>query len=640
MSGSGAVTAQFVRERALVFDFSDLAYEVSSENYVRLEDAQGRARRSVDKVTFDYGISFQQSDKGRTATCRLSYAIADLDGPALMQNVKNQDCLDIWITVKNIKSCTVEGDAGVAALLPLAVHAISLRKFKLTLDVRESKKKISRDTVRTSVGVHLTARVSRAPESTIGTYFEVTRKLLEKEGDDQKARTPSLESCKIQTLSFGGRLGIGIWPRADLTEEQRTQEVGSNFAVRYSIHDSSVFTREALVTHKILGAEEAVWEFSVLGKIPRCNAPIVGFLNNPFHGDMGDFVLESERPIKLLPMHNDVLGTAQLRAIDTFKADLDELSKEFFTGGTAARKIRLPINALFLSDVAYDASSNILEGQTRPTLSQQSVDLNESQNAAVSDAFKYKMLFIWGPAATGKSTVMAMIAILKMQLGRKVLLTATRNVAVDALLGRSQEIGETQKKEFVFVRVYPWSATTRQYLEELPVFNDPCTLDNRRVALAQRLKYRDWVMSRKRLLETGSVGDKVATDKFRRTMAALTREVMDNADAAFCTTSMLTSGALVWKERKKIGGKMEEVRCNWPAKTIIFDEMACSNPAEYLIAVTAFNEDVEDITAGGDHLQLDSHVETEEAKQAWQKPCLFETGVKRYPSQTLNVSYR
>jgi len=64
-------------------------------------------------------------------------------------------------------------------------------------------------------------------------------------------------------------------------------------------------------------------------------------------------------------------------------------------------------------------------------------DLNEQQRQAVIQAFEHIVSLVWGPAATGKSHVLAKIIIMAMQDRKeRILATASQNVAVDALFDK------------------------------------------------------------------------------------------------------------------------------------------------------------------------------------------------------------
>ena len=60
--------------------------------------------------------------------------------------------------------------------------------------------------------------------------------------------------------------------------------------------------------------------------------------------------------------------------------------------------------------------------------------LNPSQNAAVAKALSQRALFVWGPPGTGKTRTLAALAANLLKGGKRVLLTAMSNAALDNLL--------------------------------------------------------------------------------------------------------------------------------------------------------------------------------------------------------------
>jgi DNA replication ATP-dependent helicase Dna2 len=61
-------------------------------------------------------------------------------------------------------------------------------------------------------------------------------------------------------------------------------------------------------------------------------------------------------------------------------------------------------------------------------------DLNTSQKEAIEKALNQKVTFFWGPPGTGKTKTMGALAASLIQSGKRVLLTALSNMALDQLL--------------------------------------------------------------------------------------------------------------------------------------------------------------------------------------------------------------
>ncbi len=62
------------------------------------------------------------------------------------------------------------------------------------------------------------------------------------------------------------------------------------------------------------------------------------------------------------------------------------------------------------------------------------ISLNESQKNAIIKSLNQNVTFIWGPPGTGKTKTMGVIAAVLIKMGKKVILTALSNKALDQLL--------------------------------------------------------------------------------------------------------------------------------------------------------------------------------------------------------------
>jgi DNA replication ATP-dependent helicase Dna2 len=67
-------------------------------------------------------------------------------------------------------------------------------------------------------------------------------------------------------------------------------------------------------------------------------------------------------------------------------------------------------------------------------------DLNASQKEGIEKALGQKVTFFWGPPGTGKTKTMAALAASLIQKGKRVLLTALSNMALDQLLLSTKEM--------------------------------------------------------------------------------------------------------------------------------------------------------------------------------------------------------
>ena len=76
-------------------------------------------------------------------------------------------------------------------------------------------------------------------------------------------------------------------------------------------------------------------------------------------------------------------------------------------------------------------------------------ELNQSQLSALTAALRNKVCFIWGPPGTGKTKILGLIALILMEKGERVLITAHTNRAADnallAIVKAMRELGYEEK---------------------------------------------------------------------------------------------------------------------------------------------------------------------------------------------------
>ncbi len=104
-----------------------------------------------------------------------------------------------------------------------------------------------------------------------------------------------------------------------------------------------------------------------------------------------------------------------------------ELHRYLFDFLEGQRDIENPFLAGILVNDTPDAISPIVEPAEFP-------DLNTSQRQAIEKALSQKVTFVWGPPGTGKTKTMAALAACLIMGGRRVLLSALSNAALDTLL--------------------------------------------------------------------------------------------------------------------------------------------------------------------------------------------------------------
>lgn len=85
----------------------------------------------------------------------------------------------------------------------------------------------------------------------------------------------------------------------------------------------------------------------------------------------------------------------------------------------------------FLDPLVRDPNAIPIAPAARPLAYR---DLNPSQSGAIEKALRQRLTFIWGPPGTGKTKTMGALAASLIHSGKRVLLTALSNMALDQLL--------------------------------------------------------------------------------------------------------------------------------------------------------------------------------------------------------------
>lgn len=86
----------------------------------------------------------------------------------------------------------------------------------------------------------------------------------------------------------------------------------------------------------------------------------------------------------------------------------------------------------------YDLDNNFIE-ELSDEENHQLLKLNSSQKQFISNSFKKKITYLWGPPGTGKSQVLAKLVDLNIQREKRVLVVSSTNQAVDSLLDKLKE---------------------------------------------------------------------------------------------------------------------------------------------------------------------------------------------------------
>ncbi|KAL8757633.1 MAG: hypothetical protein Q9184_004158 [Pyrenodesmia sp. 2 TL-2023] len=614
-----------------------------TDPWTRLDDGPVKNGFNIQKINFNYGIAFEQ--RNGQAKSRLTYTAENIGEGPLIENVADKD-FEVTVPLVGHPSCRFEGAAAEAAAFPIAIQSPSWTSIKLRFRLDDVKKFFDRNAVRKPIVHHLTGNISSISSHSVGAWIQKTKAVLEAESAASKAAALSLDDCKIRTVAFGNLLAIAVWPNQDVSGDDQLRVASADYASQYSIADCNVFPEEAAKDHKAEGQEKAFWVFQVISRIPGLHAPIVGVVLNKFKNEVTKerFLDREEDHVTINRRVTDVHGGAEHDAVNDLRYDFEAVSGKFHdfvsSHETGERKIKLPVDALFLEFLQSPGDSNDTLVQ-RPANPPIAAKLNASQNQAVSMAFEHKVSFIHGPAATGKSSTLASLTmeLVTSNPSERVLSVMTRNVAVDALLGRCVEsanaLSPKQGTIHPFVRLVSSNKILSQHLEGNQALKNPYHLDSKRVAWALRTGNTTFLHGRDKIINTGYIADEKEMRNYRLALKKVTRAVLDEQRVVFCTSSMCRSPALVWKETVN----KEVITMTWKATTLIYDDLPCSNPPELLIPIATFSKTLGRVVGAGDHLQLKGFVHSDLAKEFWAKT-IFERGLKAYPSTNLNENYR
>ena len=403
-----------------------------------------------------------------------------------------------------------------------------------------------------------------------------------------------------------------------------------------------MFAEADAKAHKVPGQEATRWEFNVVDHLEGFEAPIVGIMQNRFKAgtDIDQYLDRTEDNVLLEPIIDDILGERSREGLNNFAQDLDEMNAEAL-GFLQPKMTRasLPVRAMFLKGMPYVASDNEIPGDNAQAPAQWRG--NDSQKEALKKAFTQKVSLVWGPAATGKSEVLANIIVeaLRRNASERILVNAPRNVPVDSLLKRAVSVYESNnpRVQAPFVRLFSASQIQAQHAVKASVLNDPHHIENLRMAEASqnRPRWGAYGKNHAELIAEGFIEDEKKAKAYFKASFELTRIVMDKAKVVFCTTAACRNKALRWTVREENEVKL----LTWKPTMNIVDEAACANPLELLLPLASFDT-IKRAIYGGDHKQLPPFLVSDEAKKLWAKTFFEELVIRNWPTTLLNVQYR
>jgi DNA replication ATP-dependent helicase Dna2 len=153
------------------------------------------------------------------------------------------------------------------------------------------------------------------------------------------------------------------------------------------------------------------------------DAFVAGFMGLSGNGVTVDFTLEelATRGVSVASLLH-----ASDRGIE-FVMDSRELTQHLFDFLDARRAVENPFLGDILGSREPAAIRPVAGGAEYP-------DLNASQSKAIERALSQRVTFVWGPPGTGKTKTMAALAARLVRSKKRVLLSATSNMALDQLL--------------------------------------------------------------------------------------------------------------------------------------------------------------------------------------------------------------
>jgi predicted DNA helicase len=324
---------------------------------------------------------------------------------------------------------------------------------------------------------------------------------------------------------------------------------------------------------------------------------------------------------------------------------------DLFVNDITFKRMQKALEKIENGELRIENGEDILLGKKEPNVveaQEKSEILNESQNTALGKSVNSDVFLIHGPPGTGKTTTLA--EVIKKHIGKKLLVSAESNVAVDNLLEKLKEynvvrIGHPVKmdsrlmkysldvkvrrdKRYKEVEKIIKKAEDLKYLQEKRC-KKPTPGRRRGLSDEEILKYakegkgargvlKEWMREMAEWLKLQKNINKLYDEKNAK-IEEIINDVLDNAQIVFATTSAC-------------GGEFLETR---EFDTVFIDEAAQSLEPGSLIA---FLKGAQVIFAG-DHKQLPPTVLSSENRL---KTSMFERFSSLYPKavHTLEIQYR
>ena len=645
-----------------------------NDQWVKLDNITTQSDAfNVFRVDIRYSIKVEQRYPSGTGTCSLTLEPINYSEPKVdaAEDSKYPEAPDFILSIlcTDVPDCIYSATApGVSSKslidFPLAQLAKSFVAIRLRLPMAEFKPKLKPAEIRRVLMDFTTGR--NLTGSLESTYIQRMMEGQLAETIAQQEIVKSQEGCRINGVRVGMKLYVEIWPKF-LAEKNEVDVDKKSLTQRYNIKNSKTrFPEDITKSFPIWNnPENKGWSITLIGKDPRFEAPLVGIVNNHFAGPASMMQrCGQEDGIQLEPEFVDILGERSRASLKDFEKTLNEEQAALLGFLTKGNKSKLALRELFLPGVPFVENNKNLISTDVPVSQGLSQKLNESQVQAIEMAITNKVSVVWGPAATGKSRVLAHIIRLLL-IGDKlerIIVCAPTHVAVDNLLKRAADVwaeeSSINEPDKGFVRLFSEGEIETQYLKgQSEVYQDAYHIDAQRYSLADRNKDRcgAYLQGRKELLENGAIINKKLYEAYQKQRGELTKRILDKARVVYCTCTSLRNKALHIETTSK---DMERIVIAWPATTCIIDEAGCANPLQVtyllllrgefkpnhckqvLLAPTTFFVSLQRLVLAGDHLQLPAFVLSDKAKKLWPRSFLKDCVDKGVPTKQLRVQYR
>ena len=635
--------------QALKFTRGDLLIK-TGETWLRLASPSGDNKHNCHNVVFDDGVTVSQVDKKTGGICTVKFAVEtpativiDRANKSLALSLEAK-CLEIgepeMDSSKPDKASGIE-NARTFALASLDRTTAVIKLAGLAIG-HSNRKNLTVDAISQQIAALLVKKARGTPANDAGVFLRELFDVSMAETDHQVETIMKQTGCRVVLLknARGTQLELRAWPSVD--PNARDVDILTNdMPMRFAVVGHPLLTKDELPAHPIIGQETDNWEISV---IKSSAAPVVGIISNSFPnpGNMDSFIGEAFN-ITLDPIIDDILGTRArkaMRELEMTSADQEGLDTgEISVYLDPKRSLSaLPLQALFLVGKPVPETSELEITVVPPPPQGWRQGLKDRQASAVQRSIMNSLFAVYGPPGTGKSQVASRIlwCLLRMYQGRKVLCSAPANVALESLLHRCiKECKVLGLEEPPFVRIWSVSQTKAQYSSgDYAVLDEPYHIEALRVKKAQSnpVRFATYLQGHAKLREYGVINNVRLHQDWNKATTILTRIIMDEARAAFCTTAALSSPALKWK----VDGETS----TWPADTWLLDEAGQANPDAVLLGLVTFAATLTRFTMLGDHLQLPAFKGSNLAKKVYVKPFLEQFVERGFPFVLLNHQFR